>query len=65
MSNFTSKDLQEVTELLDSECLAYKKCMSYACLVSDETLQQKLCGYAHNHKSRFNKLMSYLNSQGN
>ncbi len=63
-NGFTLKDLQEVTELLDTESLAYKKCMSYACLCSDETLQEKLCCYADNHRSRFDKLYSFLNSQG-
>lgn len=60
---FTSKDLQEISELLDTESLAYKKCKSYACLVSDPTLQDKLCCYAKNHKARFDKLLNYLENE--
>ena len=58
----TSKDLTELSELLESESLAYKKCVSYACLVHDPVLKEKLGTYANNHRIRFEKLLSYLNS---
>ena len=58
----TSKDLTELSELLESESLAYKKCVSYASTASDPALRQKFGSYANNHRARFEKLLSYLNS---
>jgi hypothetical protein len=58
----TSKNLQEITELLDSEDLAYKKCLFYTAQASDTTLKAKLGTYANNHRQRFEALLKYLNS---
>ncbi|MCL2796511.1 MAG: hypothetical protein FWD58_00425 [Firmicutes bacterium] len=58
----TSKDLTELSELMESESLAYKKCVNYATMVSDPVLKEKLGCYANNHRIRFEKLLGYLNS---
>jgi hypothetical protein len=58
----TSKDLTELSGLLESESLAYKKCVSYAGMVTDPVLKEKLGGFANNHRIRFEKLLGYLNS---
>lgn len=58
----TSKNLQEISELLDSEDLAYKKCCSYVAMCCDPTLKTKMGTYANNHKMRFEALLNYLNS---
>jgi hypothetical protein len=58
----TSKNLEEISELLDSEDLAYKKCLFYSVQASDPTLKAKLGGFANNHKRRFEALFSYLES---
>ena len=57
----TSKDLTELSELMESESLAYKKCVNYACTVCDPVLKEKLGHFANNHRLRFEKLLSYLN----
>lgn len=58
----TSKDLTELSELMESESLAYKKCVSFATMAADPVLKEKLGSYANNHRIRFEKLLSYLNS---
>ena len=58
----TSKDLTELSELLESESLAYKKCVSYATMACDPVLKEQLGGYANHHRLRFEKLFGYLNS---
>lgn len=62
MAKITSKNLEEISELLNSEDLAYKKCTNYMNECSDPVLKTKLCAYASNHKKRFEALLSYLNS---
>lgn len=59
----TTKNLQEVSELLNSEYLAYKKCCNYVSSASDSVLREKLGTYANNHRVRFETLFSYLNAQ--
>ena len=56
----TSKNLQELSELLDSENLAYRKCCNYVSECKDPTLKNKLGKYANNHRIRFETLLSYL-----
>lgn len=58
----TSKNLEQISELLDSEDLMYKKCLYYSTQVSDSTLKSKLGTYANKHKRRFESLLTYLNS---
>ncbi|MBE5730645.1 MAG: hypothetical protein IKC48_01300 [Clostridia bacterium] len=58
----TSKNLQQLSELLDSENLAYRKCCNYVSECEDPTLKEKLGTYANNHRIRFEALLSYLNS---
>ena len=58
----TSKNLQELSELLDSENLAYRKCCNYVSECKDPTLKNKLGKYANNHQIRFETLLSYLNN---
>ena len=58
----TSKKLQELSELLDSENLAYRKCCNYVSECKDPTLKNKLGKYANNHRIRFETLLSYLNN---
>ena len=58
----TTKNLQELSELLDSENLSYQKCLFYATQATDPTLKSKLGGYANNHRQRFEALLKYLNS---
>ena len=58
----TSKKLQELSELLDSENLAYRKCCNYVSECKDPTLKNKLGKYANNNRIRFETLLSYLNN---
>lgn len=61
-SKMTTKNLEELSELLNSENLAYKKCCNYVAECTDPTLKTKLGCYANNHKLRFEALLNYLNS---
>lgn len=61
-SNMTTKNLEEISELLNSEDLAYKKCCNYVSECTDSVLKTKLGVYANNHKKRFDTLLTYLNS---
>ena len=61
-SKMTTKTLQELSELLNSEELCYKKCCNYVSDCSDPVLKSKLGSYADNCKSRFQTLLSYLNN---
>jgi len=58
--DMTTKDLTEISELLDGENLAYTKCVSYACMVSDPNLKDQLGKFANAHKARYSKLLTYL-----
>jgi hypothetical protein len=58
----TSKNLQELSELLDSEDLAYKKCLFYSVQAQDPTLRSKLGAFANRHRQRYEALFDYLNS---
>jgi len=59
----TTKNLTEISELMNSELLAYKKCCNYVGSTQDSELKQKLGCYANKHKSRFEALLGYLNSE--
>ena len=63
MSQMTTKDLTEISELLDGENLAFKKCVTYAAIVTDKNLADQLHRYANAHKQRYAKLLTYLTSQ--
>ena len=56
----TQKSLTELSELLRSEELAYKKCCNYVADATDEDLKAELGRYANNHKQRFDTLLGYL-----
>ena len=56
----TQKSLTELSELLRSEDLAYKKCCNYVSEVTDEDLKAQLGRFANNHKHRFETLLNYL-----
>lgn len=56
----TQKSLTELSELMRSEELAYKKCCNYVADVSDEDLKACLGRFANNHKHRFETLLNYL-----
>lgn len=58
----TTKNLQEVSELLDSLDLGYKKCVFYSTQAKDPELKEKLGKYANNYKQCFNAMFNYLNS---
>lgn len=62
MSKMTTKTLQQLTELLGSEELAYKKCCNYVEDCTDPVLKAKIGKYANNHKARFEALYNYLNN---
>ncbi|MCL2675870.1 MAG: hypothetical protein FWE84_04725 [Firmicutes bacterium] len=59
----TTNNLQEVTELLNSELLSYKKCCSYAADVTDPVLKEKLGTFANKHRVRYEVLLKYLGGQ--
>lgn len=61
-SKMTTKTLQELNELLNTEELCYKKCCAYVADCTDPVLKTKLGDYANNHRSRFTALFDYLNS---
>ena len=54
--------MQELTQLLGSEELAYKKCCAYVDECNDPVLKTKLGKYANNHKTRYMALYNYLNN---
>lgn len=56
----TTKDLTELSELLEGESLAFKKCKSYAQLASDPELRDRFNRFATHHKNRYSKLLTYL-----
>lgn len=60
MTNITTKTLQQLNELMQSENLAYKKCCSYSFSCQDATLKAKLGKYARGHKERFEALYKTL-----
>ena len=62
MAKMTTKTLQELSELLGSEELAYKKCCAYVDECCDPTLKTKLGKYANNHKARYIALYNYPNA---
>lgn len=61
-AKMTSKNLEEISELLNSEDLAYKKCCNYVAECTDPVLKNKLGKYANNCKIRFESLLNYLNT---
>lgn len=58
----TTKSLQELSELLRSERLAYKKCCNYVSDANDPELKATLGELANNHKLRYETLTNYLNN---
>lgn len=62
MPKITSKNLQEISELLDSEHLAYQKSLFFSTQAQDPALKKKFGTWANNHKRRFDSLLNYLNS---
>lgn len=61
-NKMTTKTLQELNELLNSEELAYRKCCNYVGACTDSVLKTKLGQYANRHKARFEVLYNYLNT---
>lgn len=61
-NKMTTKTLQELSELLNSEELAYKKCCNYVATCQDPVLKTKMGQYANRHKARFEALFNYLNT---
>jgi len=59
-NQLSTKDLTELSELLEAENLAYKKCKSYASRASDPMLKEQLNSFASSHKQRYSKLLTYL-----
>ncbi|MCL2847817.1 MAG: hypothetical protein FWE13_03600 [Firmicutes bacterium] len=58
--NITTKDLTEISELLEGENLAYKKCVSYAAMTIDPVLREKFGTFACHHRGRYQKLLTFL-----
>lgn len=58
----TQKSLTELSELLRSEELAYKKCCNYVSEATDQDLKAELGRYANNHKHRFDTLLGFIES---
>jgi len=56
----TTKDLTEISELLEGENLAYTKFTSYAAQAQDPMLKEKLNRFASHHRTRYGKLLTYL-----
>ena len=63
MAKITTKTLQQLTELLQSENLAYKKCCNSVNQCTDATLKEKLGRYADGHKARFEALYGVINGK--
>ena len=63
MSKLTTKSLTMITELLDSEQLAYKKCCAYVHETEDEGLKTLLGELANQHKTRYDSLCQILINQ--
>ena len=59
----TVKDLQAINEILRLEMHSYKKCCNYVAQTDCPNLKEKLGFYANNHKTRFENLEQFLNSQ--
>lgn len=56
----TTKSLTELSELMRSEKLAYKKCCNYVSETDNETLKCALGNLANGHKQRYETLANYL-----
>lgn len=56
----TTKSLQELSELLRSERLAYKKCCNYVSETNNEDLRRALGRLANGHRLRYETLTNYL-----
>lgn len=56
----TSKSLQEISELMRSEKLAYKKCCNYVSETENDELKTTLGRLANGHKNRYETLVNYL-----
>ncbi|MCL2599403.1 MAG: hypothetical protein FWD76_05810 [Firmicutes bacterium] len=55
-------NLQTITGLLISEQCNYKKCIEYKSLTTDPMLADTLDHMAACHKTRYEKLLAYLES---
>lgn len=56
----TSKSLTELSELMRSEKLAYKKCCNYVCETDNPDLKCALGNLANGHRQRYQTLSAYL-----
>lgn len=56
----TTKSLTELSELMRSEKLAYKKCCNYVSETSNEDLKCALGNLANGHRQRYETLKNYL-----
>lgn len=63
MSSFSSKDLEVLSSLIDSEGMACKKARMYSKTLTDQTLAECMCGIAECHEKRFNALLQVLSGK--
>ncbi len=56
----TTKSLQELSELMRSEKLAYKKCCNYVSETDNGELRCELGRLANGHRLRYETLVNYL-----
>ena len=57
----TVKSLEEISQLLRSEKLAYKKCCNYVSETDNADLKCALGKLANGHKQRYDALAAHLN----
>lgn len=56
----TTKSLTELSELMRSERLAYKKCCNYVSETDNDDLRCALGKLANGHRQRYETLVNYL-----
>ena len=62
-ARISSKNLTYLSEALDREALACRKCAQYSTMLLDPALQQMAASLSQRHKERYDNLLRYLNSE--
>ena len=64
MEQFTTKDLEVISQLMSAEQIACKKARIYANTLTDVDLAAQMQALADGHERRFNNLLTLLSGGG-
>ena len=62
-AQISAKNLTYLSEVMEQEALACRKCSHYSSMLLDPALQQLASSLAQRHRDRYANLLSYLNSE--